>query len=227
MVEVSGALLRERIKPTNEMVQSLVRIEQAYINTSHPDFITTGPAFQAVAKIVEDRRRKDFEQSMSMSSEDIPMTTVAQSVQSPPAKEGGLLSYLFKPQPSTYPSPPHHIVVSSQAAQSVKKPRHKQEQLSEREEFETQLIMSLLHGYFAIVKKNLVDSVPKATMFFLVNHVIEQLPTRLVSELYKEELFGDLLKEDEHIVRQRVRCRRDLDVLQNALVVLNEVREYA
>ncbi|CAI4227154.1 unnamed protein product [Auanema sp. JU1783] len=36
--EVVSMLLKERLKPTNSMVENLVMIELAYINTNHPDF---------------------------------------------------------------------------------------------------------------------------------------------------------------------------------------------
>jgi len=32
-------LLRERLGPTSEYVQSLISIQAAYINTNHPDFV--------------------------------------------------------------------------------------------------------------------------------------------------------------------------------------------
>uniref|UniRef100_A0A8C8D0U5 Dynamin-1-like protein n=1 Tax=Oncorhynchus tshawytscha TaxID=74940 RepID=A0A8C8D0U5_ONCTS len=41
IVEVVTSLLRKRLPITNEMVHNLVAIELAYINTKHPDFVTT------------------------------------------------------------------------------------------------------------------------------------------------------------------------------------------
>ncbi len=97
--------------------------------------------------------------------------------------------------------------------------------LSERESIETHLIMTLLHSYFFIVRKNLTDAVPKAIMAFLVNAVMEALPTRLVSEVYKEEFFGALLKEDDAIVRQRARCRTALEAYRQAAIILADLKE--
>lgn len=99
------------------------------------------------------------------------------------------------------------------------------ESLLEKEDVETQLIMTLLHSYFSIVRKNLLDSVPKAIMHFLVNHVVEQLPTRLVSDLYKEEMFEELLEEDEAVVKQRARSRTALEAYRQAASILADLRE--
>lgn len=38
IVDVVTSLLRMRLQPTNTMVQNLVSIELAYVNTRHPDF---------------------------------------------------------------------------------------------------------------------------------------------------------------------------------------------
>ncbi|CAB4045658.1 dynamin-1 [Paramuricea clavata] len=38
IVEVVSDVLFKRLKPTNDMVENLVKIELAYINTNHPDF---------------------------------------------------------------------------------------------------------------------------------------------------------------------------------------------
>lgn len=246
-MEVSIAMLRERMQPTLEMVGSLVKIEQAYINTSHPDFFTAGPAFQAVARIVEERRRRDFEVRMSRSgsqsvSEEalqvLPITTAPSPPTMAKDRDGGLFSYLFKSQsphaqtamttaavPIVQSTPPSLSPVQFGHTPKKRQAGETHPTLSEREEFETQLIMTLLHSYFAIVKRNLADSVPKATMHFLVNHLLDQLPTRLIAELYKEEMFGELLREDEAIVRQRARCRTDLEALQQALNIIGEIRE--
>lgn len=36
--EVVSSVLKSRLVPTNEMVENLVAIELAYINTKHPEF---------------------------------------------------------------------------------------------------------------------------------------------------------------------------------------------
>ena len=38
IVDVVTNLLRSRLPPTNTMVENLVQVELAYINTRHPDF---------------------------------------------------------------------------------------------------------------------------------------------------------------------------------------------
>lgn len=40
IIEVVSDLLRERLGPTSEYVESLISIQVAYINTNHPDFIS-------------------------------------------------------------------------------------------------------------------------------------------------------------------------------------------
>ena len=39
MNTVVMGLLRERLPTTNQMVENLIRMELAYINTNHPDFV--------------------------------------------------------------------------------------------------------------------------------------------------------------------------------------------
>jgi dynamin 1-like protein len=72
------------------------------------------------------------------------------------------------------------------------------------------------------VRKTIQDIVPKAIMHLLVNHSRETVQNRLVSELYKEELFADLLQEDENLASERQKCKTMLDVYRKAFEVINE-----
>lgn len=88
---------------------------------------------------------------------------------------------------------------------------------------ETTLIRSLIASYFSIVRQMIQDLVPKAIMHFLVNHTAQHVQDRLVSALYKPELFSDLLHEDETIVNERARVKSLLDAYGEAFKTLSEV----
>eukprot|EP01089_Gocevia_fonbrunei_P012635 TRINITY_DN3040_c0_g3_i2.p1 TRINITY_DN3040_c0_g3~~TRINITY_DN3040_c0_g3_i2.p1 ORF type:complete len:287 (-),score=100.52 TRINITY_DN3040_c0_g3_i2:2-862(-) len=96
---------------------------------------------------------------------------------------------------------------------------------SEKERFEIELIQSLLVSYFNIVRKNIGDTVPKSIMHFLVNQAKDNIQNELVSQLYKEELFDELLEESPAIAQRRRACKQMLEVLRRAQIILGEVRD--
>ncbi|KAL0095533.1 Dynamin family protein [Phycomyces blakesleeanus] len=95
--------------------------------------------------------------------------------------------------------------------------------VSDREELEVQLIRTLITNYFTIVRKNVQDMVPKAVMHLLVNHSREAVQNRLVTSLYKQELFPELLQEDEGMAAERSKCKALLDVYKQAFDIVNGV----
>lgn len=92
-----------------------------------------------------------------------------------------------------------------------------------REEMETSLIRSLIVSYFAIVRQSIQDLIPKAIMHFLVNHTSQHVQNRLVSALYKPDLFADMLNEDEALVAERTRVKALLDAYKEAFKTLSDV----
>jgi len=95
-----------------------------------------------------------------------------------------------------------------------------------KENFETKLIKHLLISYFDIVRKNVKDTVPKSIMHFLVNASKEHIQNDLVANLYKEELFDQLLEESNLIAQRRSQCQIMINTLRKAHEILNEVRDY-
>jgi dynamin 1-like protein len=95
--------------------------------------------------------------------------------------------------------------------------------LTEREQMETELIRRLISSYFNIVRETIQDQVPKAVMHFLVNFSKDAVQNRLVTELYKEEFFGDLLYEDDAIKAEREKCERLLKTYREASKIIGEV----
>ena len=100
---------------------------------------------------------------------------------------------------------------------------HHHHHLTVREEMETNLIRGLIASYFGIVRQSIQDLVPKAIMHFLVNHTSHQVQNRLVSALYKPELFASMLDEDEGIVAERTRVKALLDAYKEAFKTLSDI----
>ncbi|BEJ13643.1 hypothetical protein CspHIS471_0308170 [Cutaneotrichosporon sp. HIS471] len=95
--------------------------------------------------------------------------------------------------------------------------------LTPKEEMEANLIRSLIANYFSIVRQTIQDLTPKAIMHLLVNFSRDAIQQRLVTQLYKPELFGELLHEDEALVAERTRVKSLLDAYKEAFRVLSEV----
>ncbi|KAF2200153.1 dynamin-1 [Delitschia confertaspora ATCC 74209] len=95
--------------------------------------------------------------------------------------------------------------------------------LTEREALETELIRRLISSYFNIVRETIADQVPKAVMHLLVNHSKDVVQNRLVSELYKEQLFEELLYEDDTIKAEREKCEKLLKTYKEAAKIVGEV----
>lgn len=96
-------------------------------------------------------------------------------------------------------------------------------QLTDREQMETDLIRNLITSYFGIVRETIADQVPKAVMHLLVNYSKQNIQNRLVSELYKEDLFDTLLYEDENLAQEREKCSKMLAVYSEANKIIQEV----
>jgi len=114
-----------------------------------------------------------------------------------------------------------------------------QNALNERETMETEVISTsrllgfhvavlismahqtelLIHSYFNIVKREMIDMVPKAISLTLVNYSKENLQRELLQELYKPDVLDELLKESDYVVSRRKE-------LQTMVQALNKAEEY-
>lgn len=96
-------------------------------------------------------------------------------------------------------------------------------ELSEREQVEVLLIKRLIVSYFGIIREMVQDQVPKAIMCLLVNYSKEGVQNRLVTALYKEAMFADLLQEDNNLAQEREKCAKLLETYKEASKIINEV----
>jgi dynamin 1-like protein len=113
--------------------------------------------------------------------------------------------------------------VSSTNAYKQGQDDHTGPALTERETLETELIQRLISSYFNIVREMIADQVPKAVMHLLVNHSKDVVQNRLVSELYREGLFEELLYEDDAVRQEREKCEKLLTTYREASKIVGEV----
>uniref|UniRef100_A0A8C8GYH3 Dynamin-1-like protein n=1 Tax=Oncorhynchus tshawytscha TaxID=74940 RepID=A0A8C8GYH3_ONCTS len=198
IVEVVTSLLRKRLPVTNEMVHNLVAIELAYINTKHPDF---ADACGLMNNNIEEVGTGNWRGMLKKGEEGV----------------GGDKSMLQTSNPGS-PQRGHAVNLLDVPVPVSRK-------LSAREQRDCEVIERLIKSYFLIVRKNIQDSVPKAVMHFLVNHVKDSLQSELVGQLYKAGLLDDLLTESEDMAQRRNEAADMLKALQKASQVIAEIRE--
>ncbi|KAM4749641.1 dynamin-1-like protein isoform 4-T4 [Rhinophrynus dorsalis] len=231
IVEVVTCLLRKRLPVTNEMVHNLVAIELAYINTKHPDF---ADACGVMNNNIEEQRRNRLARDLPPPSSRDKANPAGGTGDNPPDSgtgnwrgmlkaskgEDSLLDEKNKPPPPLPASPQR-----GHAVNLLDVPVPVARKLSAREQRDCEVIERLIKSYFLIVRKNIQDSVPKAVMHFLVNHVKDTLQSELVGQLYKSMLLEDLLTESEDMAQRRKEAADMLKALQRASQIIAEIRE--
>lgn len=329
ILEVVRGVLKRCLAPANQMIQNLVQLELAYINTNHPDFMGAHslphallpdnragpkpsdaahhhkraplpPPTPQPAQLTEygrsvsagDRNRaasvgggeESMGQEGGVGSGQGNSPDILSAPSNPMLQQGGFFSFLKgsrtppKPDPpqsslssccaaspsgspalgvgsgssfgrlsfiggsgyqasvsrveNSSPSPSSTSNLSSAAGWGIRLPPvpgivSPSDHPSQREIIETELIKSLIDSYFCIVRKTIIDAVPKAIMYFMVNTAKEVIQRELVSQLYREELFGELLKEADDIAERRAHCKELRKNLQNAADIVSQIRDYS
>ena len=197
-----------------EFIRNLIRIELAYINTNHPDFLGGGKNVLGLMLSGKNNRVKHTQSGDHLAQpQQQPARGMAQSrSQTQMQQEDDFYDYNPNAQGGRQPNSMNSMGLLGGS-------------IEERERQEVEIIRSLLTAYFDnVVRKNICDSVPKAVMHFLVNKSKINLQSELVRALYKPELFDDLLKENEAIAQKRKATQKMLKVLTKAQDIINEVK---
>ena len=275
IIEVVTQMLKRRLPPTISMVENLVNIELAYVNTKHPDFgghemfsmLGKNTLLLEAAKAAERHPKHPQQQSQQTTA----MKTVSAHVidyNIDDNNDAGLNSFDKKIKQMTGAS--NQSLTRSSVQQkavssywssffnkgldgdslpngavdtlSIAGDSHgfnlaglyggddlasdfQKKAITSRESHELLLIKNIISKYFLIIRKNIKDSVPKAIMHFLVNHVKENLQSELVSHLYQHEKLEGLLEESDHITEKRKEAAEKLKALQRASEIISEIRE--
>ncbi|KAG0648107.1 Dynamin-related DNM1 [Hyphodiscus hymeniophilus] len=328
LIEVVSDLLRERLGPASNYVESLISIQRAYINTNHPNFLGAAAAMGNVVSakqekekrklLQEERERRDRRRQKELGAngantpeddeengvekvetlahrknlhkgtrsmspairENGTITSTMNGIRSgsPPRFNGqaaggakdSFLNYFFGKdgglpsggsgfgQATSSAQLGRHVSQSTEPSfsQSIRRQEERvhrtpaqqsreddyelgraqrdydynspfgnnnEPALTDREAMETDLIRALISSYFNIVRESIADQVPKAVMHLLVNHSKDVVQNRLVSELYKDSLFEELLYEDDAVKKEREKCEKLLKTYREAAKIVGEV----
>ncbi|KAF8984686.1 vacuolar protein sorting-associated protein 1 [Entomortierella lignicola] len=208
--EVVINFLRKRLNPTNKLVLDLISMEGCYINTGHPDFLN---GHKAMAVINERVNQAKNPQPVDPKGRSSAVANLPPSLEPEPTNNGFFGSFFSgkkKDKRASLMEPPPPELKASGT-------------LSEREQIETEVIKLLISSYFNIVKRTVIDTVPKAIMLNLVNTAKEELQRELLQELYKAEVLDELLQESEFTQNRRKECKKMIEALQKADEIVGSV----
>ncbi|KAL0140014.1 Dynamin central region-domain-containing protein [Mucor lusitanicus] len=251
LVEVVSDLLQERLSPSSEYIQSLIAVECAYINTNHPDFPGASGAMLEMQKRHKEEekaeKKRQARQQMMLgpnaaethhhkSSRSMSITSISSSTSTSTPPKDSFLNMFFgnsSGNNSTKPAAGLSQLLSvgenveqhfskSMDALSSELDGNLKIKTTERDDKEVELIRYLITSYFNIIRKSIQDLVPKAIMHLLVNFTKENVQNRLVSSLYREDLFDELLKEDPAVASERERCKAMLDIYKNVFALISD-----
>ncbi|XTI86981.1 V-type ATPase [Cenococcum geophilum] len=207
------AFFKKAMDPANKLVRDLVAMEACYINTGHPDFINGS---RAMAIIHERHNAARPTQVDPKTGKPLPPSVPPRSVS--PSLDGNDNSGFFgsffasknKKKMAAMEPPPPTLKASGT--------------LSEKETQEVEVIKLLITSYFNIVRRTMIDMVPKAIMLNLVSFTKEEMQRELLENMYKAEELDELLKESEYTVRRRKECQQMVESLTRASEIVNQVQ---
>nr|GAT53686.1 predicted protein [Mycena chlorophos] len=194
------SFFKNAMVPTTKLVSDMVAMQACYINTTHPDFISGHKATTLVTERMNANKPpppaadpKRITSAQINGGKDLDVDAKKEE----PTFFGSFFSPKNKSAASKKAS---GAVATMEAPPAVIKP---QAALSERETMETEVIKLLIHSYFNIVKREMIDMIPKAISLTLVTHSTKNLQRELLQELYKPEVLDELLQESEAVVHRR------------------------
>ncbi|KAE9974511.1 vacuolar protein sorting-associated protein 1 [Venturia inaequalis] len=207
------AFFKKAMDPTNKLVRDLVSMEACYINTGHPDFINGSRAMA----IIHERYNKALPVQVDPKTGKALPNAVPPRAASPALdgnSEGGFFGSFFasknKKKMALMEPPPATLKASNT--------------LSDKETQEVEVIKLLIVSYYNIVRRTMIDMVPKAIMYNLVGFTKTEMQQELLEQMYKQEELEDLLKESEYTTRRRKECQQMVDSLARASEIVNQVQ---
>ncbi|KAF4212098.1 hypothetical protein CNMCM6805_002328 [Aspergillus fumigatiaffinis] len=208
------SFFKKCMEPTNKLVHDLISMEACYINTGHPDFLN---GHRAMAIINERQQASKPTQVDPKTGKPLPPRANSPSVDAVAATEnsgsgffGSFWASKNKKKMAAMEPPPPTLKASAT--------------LSEREATEVEVIKLLITSYFNIVKRTMIDMVPKAIMYTLVQFTKDEMQRELLEQMYRNNELDELLKESDYTIRRRKECQQMVESLGRASEIVSQVQ---
>ncbi|EUC67360.1 vacuolar dynamin-like GTPase, putative [Rhizoctonia solani AG-3 Rhs1AP] len=204
------SFFKNSMGPTTKLVTDMVAMQACYVNTTHPDFLNGHKAMSIVTDRLNANRPATPADPKSGKLAAGALNNNKDLDVDAKKEEPSFFGSFF---PGNKNQPKKKGAAIMEAPPAVIRP---QAQLSDRETMETEVIKLLITSYFNIVKREMIDMVPKAISLTLVNHSKENLQRELLQELYKPDVLDELLKESDYVVSRRKEVVQMLGALNKA-----------
>ncbi|OQO14135.1 Vacuolar protein sorting-associated protein 1 [Cryoendolithus antarcticus] len=210
------AFFKKSMDPTNKLVRDLVAMESCYVNTGHPDFLN---GHRAMA-IVNERHNAakpvqvDPKTGKPLPPSAAPPRSASPSLDGTNGQDSGFFGSFFasksKKKMAAMEAPPPMLKASGT--------------LSEKETQEVEVIKLLINSYYNIVRRTMIDMVPKAIMLNLVTMTKEEMQRELLEQMYRTKELDELLKESDYTIRRRKECQQMVESLSRASEIVSQVQ---
>ncbi|VVC24932.1 Dynamin GTPase effector,Dynamin-type guanine nucleotide-binding (G) domain,Dynamin, GTPase region [Cinara cedri] len=191
---------------TLESVSKLIRCQEAYVNTDHPDFIEAVMQSEEYLELfvksikIKHTEEQNQENASSSSDED-------DSSAKPITQQYRMRKMVEKITTCAFTgfADTDKLILESRAG----------------------LLTLFIKCYFKVIKKIIQDSVPKTIMYEMVNNVKQNFQRDLTSKVYKSNdlKIAELLLESDNIVEERMNAYRRFDASEKGLKLMREIEQ--
>ena len=231
ILDIVYEILRKRLPVASEMVENLIKIELAYINTSHPDFeefkSIQDPLYFSgrVPTQGADAMSHPQTHSQTQAQTQSQSQTQAQTQSQTQAQTGRLFGMFGRGTGVEAPLPQEGGGAEGNAPLQTSRVESTGLAITDKNRRDCGIIEKLIESYFKIVRKNILDTIPKTVMHFLVNYVKDNIQNELVVHLYQPSEYEGLLKEAEYVTERREEVSQMLEALRKASQIINQLRD--
>nr|AAN05457.1 dynamin-related protein [Trypanosoma brucei] len=207
VVDICREALNEFRAPTVEHVKTIIAAERGFINVKHP--LMEDLVQRSFIKIFGGNAQESKEEGGNENDKDKGKAKVSKDKR----VKGLIESAVSQGEKSNMGAVPSSIKLN--------------EKMSTHEQYINDAVREMVEGYFAVVKSNVADQVPKAITLLMITKLREDVYARLVRKLYSERSVEELLAEPPQIAQQRSATTAMMTALTKARTALDSVREFA